>query len=832
MTTNSTELELGPYVTNQFGDGYFHKLNSNTFSIERAEALYKKYYPECFLEEDQLNFLIGTDSGLFVKHLKKQDLPKNSKYVFIEIQEVISQLEQLGQLDDLPEQIIVLNYDELWDKQDEFQFSSYVYIRNVLIAKSFCVLDGHLDIYRELETVLTMEFENKIWSLISNTGLSPFIERSFQNLCENRFETAVLKDIFKGKTAVLLGGGPSLDSFIPWIKDNCEDVVIITVSRVCRQLVTAGIKPHIIVSVDHQDINFDISKDMLSFSNNSFFINGHHVSELLLSQWSGNCTFLGPRFPWENPYLNGNLDLSGPTVTNSALTIAVFLGFEKVILGGVDFCFSQNGYTHARGSDERKAGPVLRSTLTVETNKGGTADTSADYYNAMLVMDGQAGRAKEAGCQVINCADSAARMENVIYIPIDDVIFEKLDNDPVDMIKELVPLSSTKDRLAHYGMVLIELQKIRKKMIKFKQLTKDALKCNDGLFGRKGLTADYKYKIQMDKIERKLGKSFTDLYGLVKNYSLKNFLQITRADSEAEWSDKEVERIGHDYYKACKDSVTELLRHTQDAIIRTKMRMEEEKEVPGFGGVLIDYWRQEKQPGRVRVWKNRNPDKWNELGEEIKNRLVEVDEEFEKKLQETETSNLKLRKKFTSLKGVSSIAIRYFKAHDEKGLERLLEGLENHPDKENSRRIGDFISGLQCELKSDSEKALEHYQKITGDEPNILTEETLLRILKITLNNADLDNAKIVAECLANISVAYLPYLAKIYELFRDKSAALDIYTDYLEETGYDTSVMLKMGQLYIDLGVPEGAKLMVKKVLEIDSDNKNAQDMLLKLEE
>jgi len=820
------ETEMGPFLSNAFGDNYLYDVNRNTFKNDSSETLYKKRFKDSFLEPGRLNFFIGTDSGLLLNYLCERELPEGSRYVFIEIPSVIRRLQSSGKLNDLSDQIMVLSHEELWEKQDEFQLKNYIYIDKIFYFEAFCTLNGYMQIYRELSFTIKVELENIVWSITAHIGKATFIECQLKNICEFQNFAADLKNRFKGKNAILLAGGPTLDAILPWLRDNIDKVVVFAVSRICGQLRKAGIKPHFIFSVDPQDLSYEVSKEMLYFGDYSIFVYSYHVSPLLLGQWFGRSALLGPLFPWKTP-LNGEIfESTGPTVTNAAFQTAIHMGFKKIIFGGVDFCFDPSGYTHASGSIERAGGPSLGNTNTVKTNGGRMAESSPDYISAMQVMDFQAGYAAEQGCRVINPAEYAAELGNVDYIPLDEIQLDPLGDELNEELFSLFSVGESKDRVCHYQKALKELFRIDKRMVKIRRLAREALKCNDGLFGRKGMKADFKYKVKMDKIEKQLNHDFSELYTLVKQNGAHKLLCIARVGSEQEWSDKDVERIGRDYYQACLTSVDSLRNSFKDARKRIKMRLEEEVDTPDLNK-LTKYWRGEKQLGRIRVWKKLHQDKWTQLNQEEKDRLLILEQEFENSLADTETPHLRKRKEIFGLHRVSGGARNYFKAGDEDGLARLQDGLAEHQDREKSEKLALFVAGLQEELADEPEAAMEKYHQLIGETQDFLTEEALLRILVISLEIPNLENARVASECLYGISVTYLPHYVNMLRLTNDKFAALDVYADYLEKVGSDVPVMLELGQLYLELDIVEGTRLMCDSVLTQEPENQAALQLL-----
>ena len=181
------------------------------------------------------------------------------------------------------------------------------------------------------------------------------------------------------ENAILLAGGPSLDSSIPWIQAHQDDCIIIAVSRISRRLLNADITPDFIFSVDPQGLSLDVSREMFHFDGKSVFIHSYHAFPAMVAQWLGTKAYLGPLFPWPSPLNGVDRTSGGATVTNIAWACALEMGFAEIVLCGVDLCYSSEGHTHASFSKDRDHGPRFEGETRIETNAGAYAETTHAY---------------------------------------------------------------------------------------------------------------------------------------------------------------------------------------------------------------------------------------------------------------------------------------------------------------------------------------------------------------------------------------------------------------------------------------------------------------------
>ncbi|MHB8711388.1 MAG: motility associated factor glycosyltransferase family protein [Trichloromonadaceae bacterium] len=817
---------FGLFLVNRFGDRYLYEVNHNAFNQIGAELLYQRHFADRLHQPDKLYLIIGCDSGLLLRYLTNQQIPNGSRYLVVELPEVLERLTQEGFLAGLPEQVALVTSDSVWERASELRFADYVYLGAVDFVEAICAMDAHWAAYRDLTCSIQEALRRSVWSITASMGQTQFIEKQLENLAENRHEAALLEGACEGKTAVLLAGGPSFDAIIPWVKANLDRVAVFAVSRISRQLLNHGIQPHLVFCVDPQDVSFDVSREMLQFGQDVLFVNAYHVTPLLLGQWPGRNVYFGPRFPWETPLNRPNLVGAGPTVTNAALDIAVSMGFSQVVFGGVDLCYSSSGMTHAQGSTESAAGPRLGDTLTVETNDGGQAETGSDYAAAIITMGKQVGRALGKGCKVINPMPKSARIPNVEYVSLDKIEIDPFEQPLASILTTRLPAETSEQRAEYYRKGMAELQRVATGLRTIGKLADDALECNKKLFGRKGGGTDFKYKVRMDKIEKRLDRDFGDLSRLVKRYGIRGFFKIVRPGGKETWSEEELEKAGRMYYQAYRESSAKLLALVERAQARMVSRLFEEAESPDFKA-LAEQWRKDRQPGRARVWVSQHPDLFGNLSPETAKCFSALERELAEQLAATEADLVHKLARSRSFIGVGSRAQNFFKSGDKQGLLRLLAGLAAHPEREGAELLEHLIAGYVAELSGRPDEALTHYEFLVGETFDPLTEPALKRILAVSLARQDRELSLSALECLADAALVYKPQYAELLRILGRPQDAADVYVDYLERVPEDTAAMLKLGQLYRGMGQADAARQVFGMVLEVDPFNRAAEALL-----
>ncbi|KIH77495.1 Protein of unknown function DUF115 [Geoalkalibacter ferrihydriticus] len=824
MSTSGTQ-GLGPFLTNRFGDRYLYEVNRSVFDQVGSAAVYQKYFGEDFFKPNHLYIVVGTDSGVLLRHVKKRPLADGARYLFVELPSVVEALRAEGDLEDLPRHIQVVSLENLWAQAEAFQLQNYLFLSAVKLRDSMAAMDANLTEYRDLSDHLREQFQAMEWATRGGLGCRDFVVRQLENLGENRIPAIHLKGKFTGKTAVILGGGPSLDEILPWVKEHQDEIAILAVSRVSRRLQEFGLVPHFVFSVDPHDVSFDVSREMLHFWEKTLFVNSYHVSPKLLGQWRGRSVYVGDLFPWAGGANPPNLHAPGPTVTNTALSVAIDMGFSQIVLAGVDLCYSKSGITHAKGSFESEIGPRLNNILTVETNGGWRAETGPDYHKAIEVLDQQAAIALNAGCQVINSALGAAKMSNVKFAPVEEITLNPFERPIFSELLEILPVDSSQERLVHYHLVRKELERTKLQLEIIKELSGEALYCNKGLFGKIGKKANYQYKRRMDEIESRLNSEFEDLILLVKKFGILEFLNVTRLSDEKDWTDKEIEETADIYYGAYKNSATRLIGLINVALERIDTRQTEENSNPSLE-VMSEIWRRDSQPGRVNIWLDRYADQAEVIA--FYQKLIDaLIFEFDSMLNKTDLdSKIKLREAL-SLAPVRGKVLRLFRSKNTEGLRGVIESLEGHSDQEVAGSLCALAKGYLDEIEQDLSSALAHYQELIGEHFTPITEDALKRIASISLKNGQIDFAKLALECLASAVFIYKSQYADLLKTLGEHQAAADLYVDYLERAPSDLSVLLKLGQLYRTMGAEDAARQVFEMVLGQDPVNAAAAKFL-----
>jgi len=818
------QLDTGGIASNAFGEHYLFAINRDVFQGTDASTVFRSYFGESLFDEDAFYVIAGTDSGLLYQYIKAQGIPKGSRYLFLELPDVLARLENM---DDPKKELVVATRENWLVQADEMDIQKYALMGRLTLLRSLGVVHSHYSRYPLFWREIKGEYDSYIENMKVVINLRPFIICQLTNLTENQIPATCLKDTFKGKTAVVLAGGPSLDKLLPWVRQHRKNLLVIAVSRISRSLLQANIQPDISVSVDPQAFNLYVCKDMLKFQKGTLLVNSYHLSPNLLASWGGKKVFMGSRYPWPTPrqpeYMSAG---GGTTVTNSAVEIALVTGVTQIILGGADFCFNQEGFTHASGTAEHAIGPMPQlCDQQVETNNGMIADTENGYMESARHIDELAKNAAEKHCKIINPSPEAMRLPHVQHLSIDRIQVTPLKQNAWKIISGCIPVNDKNTRITLYKEELAEVDHVMKELRSIRELAKKGLLCNDKVKIKKGTNfrnqeIDSSRANKVNRIEEQLTTKYADTVNFLKQYDIIRLASILRLKIGELEDNIKNNRI---YFQALIDSSDELTGILRVARTRITSRLEEEKPHPKLP-MMFNQWTDDKQPGRAILWVERHNNQISELPDKQQKILSEFQDNFDKIIKKLGQQYIASIEKDTNLDGISGRAREYFLCQDKNGVLRILATLEKHKDQEHAIQFIPLLKGYQAELCNDSVTAIDEYKNITKGPARL---DALMRLFALYTDAQDWSPALEVLKNLSDISTTYSAMYADLLYANGDIDTAVEIYTEYLLENPEDLGTMMKLGKVFCQCGSVEGVQWTMRYILGKDPDNHTAQKML-----
>lgn len=159
----------------------------------------------------------------------------------------------------------------------------------------------------------------------------------------------LLYNQFKGRPAVSVASGPSLNKNIHLLNELHDRALIVCCDASFLPLMKRNIRPHIVVGMERTDGTEIFYENVPDFE-------GIHLAFCPLVKPRTYDSFKGNKFIVNRPFshfewlhIDRGMLSFGPSVGNMAFKIAEVLGCDPIILIGQDLAFAEDGDTHVKG---------------------------------------------------------------------------------------------------------------------------------------------------------------------------------------------------------------------------------------------------------------------------------------------------------------------------------------------------------------------------------------------------------------------------------------------------------------------------------------------------
>ncbi len=158
-----------------------------------------------------------------------------------------------------------------------------------------------------------------------------------------------VKDLFKGRPAVVVATGPSLKKNIHLLKEIENSVLMISADASLRILHQHNIHPHMVTTIERPP-GFDAYYNGLRNLDQTVFASVSFVHPSTLKAYTGPVLFFHRiyRFMLRLGFEEDAIPL-GMSTANMAYEVARHMGCTPIILVGNDLAFDSTGHTHAPG---------------------------------------------------------------------------------------------------------------------------------------------------------------------------------------------------------------------------------------------------------------------------------------------------------------------------------------------------------------------------------------------------------------------------------------------------------------------------------------------------
>ncbi|SLM30723.1 hypothetical protein MTBBW1_2380047 [Desulfamplus magnetovallimortis] len=275
---------------------------------------------------------------------------------------------------------------------------------------------------------------------VSGMGvLGKFGEHIFRNRMRNLelFREASfadrLKDAFKGKPAVLVSAGPSLDKSIPLLKKAVGKCVMIAVDSALVPLQRNGINPDFVVTLDYRELNSEkLSPDVVSsadFSLVATITSSVPTARRLPLKNLFFCFQDNDTQSWliEALKIKYLMEPVG-TVASLALSFAQMIGADPIIMTGYDFALTTEETDHVGGVVFNHGWHLKDGSFVVKSIDGHGVRTLDFLFEFKQNFEQNL---KKYQCEYINATAAGAHIEGTRVESLDNVINNYL-REPLD----------------------------------------------------------------------------------------------------------------------------------------------------------------------------------------------------------------------------------------------------------------------------------------------------------------------------------------------------------------------------------------------------------------
>lgn len=457
LATRIKETTIGKYELISAKQGQapnlqIKELNRTYYSPANPMDDVKEQLESLGLKNNRLAIFLGMGLGYeLAYYIQKMAANQNTHYMLV-IEKDLEIFKAAMQAIDLRESI----------KHDHIKFlvgftaeALYVQLRNYLSEKSrFKYLRAMKPVYHQASLLLHKDYYLSALKNLRESGTDHIlnfgncpedsligIENMLENIDEIIYNPGInlLFDKFKGKPAVVIATGPSLNKNKHLLKGLADKALLVAADASLKIMLEMGVKPHLVTSLERVPATAKLFSGIEVDQVSDVYFAGCPVVRNEVYQ-----AYPGPRiivyrnldhFRWLG-IDRGILDIK-LSAGNMAFKVAEALGCDPIILIGQDLAYGQEGITHAKGAalGEIQGKKKKRKTLHIKGNDGKPILTTETWYSFMkayeLDVAGYRGKC-------INSTEGGAYIEGTEVMPFQESIecYIRKPFYPLNMIKK------------------------------------------------------------------------------------------------------------------------------------------------------------------------------------------------------------------------------------------------------------------------------------------------------------------------------------------------------------------------------------------------------------
>jgi TolA-binding protein len=814
MTQHQSSI-TNVFAISPFDEYYLPSVNKLTFEKIDSTSLYNdKFKDTDLLQDNTLHIFVGMDSGLLANYVLEKSRPIGAKYLFVELDEVCELLTF-----DIPSEsqknFSICAASEFEDCLSKSDFNLFIVKQRFKMHYSSAASSNSHDDYTKLCHLVEKNIQNAHFDGTTAFTQKTFVQQQLNNVSENLLPAQLLKNTFKGKTCVVLGGGPSLDEHIEWINTNRQNLVVFSVSRIAGKLAKLGIISDIIVTVDPQDHSFEVNEAMMFLSHQSLLICAHHACSDIVAQWNGSLLFTGAQLPWQAN--ETNIETIGPTVTNTAIHIAEEMGFSQILLCGVDLCHSKAGATHTVNTYTASLLNTLGNMYEwVETYNNEVAETPIQLLHAIEALAEAA--ALRPDITYTNLSINAAKVNGINYQHKDSIVLETIEPTQKHLLSPSHFTLSPEQKAIKLTQTNIQIEDaITDFNIIIDEVNSALTICKKMHTANSSSISNLAKKL--DNIESKLNTKYPNICYLIKFYGFYEFSHFLTTQNIDNWTQNDINIHHNIYYQAYHDIASELRSMLITANKRLQSRIAEHKTPISFSD-FVPQWIEDKHYGRAEIWVKEHPNEATQMTQADLSCIEQLKKNYQDLFKHTSTKVVH-GDHATNINNAFKKLNNLFKHRHVQGITKMLEYVEPFSTQEPSlTKFYHLAKSYELFLHNKAEASLTEILKISDD---MLLENEYQHIIMLSLNLNKLDVSLQYLEKIVHFNDAYLPQYAQVMSIQGQYQTALNLYLNYLDKYPNDIPVLIKLGTFLLNVEEFESAENVFKQVLQLEPNNQTA---------
>ena len=779
------------FSTNSWGERYIDSLHRQVFEPAPSDTYFDNHMHIEFDRSDVMYVVTGSDSGLLIRYMATWLKGTGTRAVFIEpddiyetiIAECSDFLTQDGTLSGNPDTNVSLHSQSQWQKE-VFNGEDRTWFLGgeiELLESQACLTDynqTYLPLFKEIRSAI----EKRRFDVSNEVGSKVFARTQIINAADNLIPLQINTEFGKDRTAIVLAGGPSLDTHIDWVIENRDKLFIVAISRLCSKLQSLDLKPDVVVTIDPYFYSYDVSKHGLLWSDVPL-IAGYHTAPQLLQEWRGPKYFLGTRLPWtplDSELAKNTIQCGGPTVGHTAVIVASQLGFTQILMTGVDLCYSAVN-THSVDSPEAafQTLPSLYDAQ-VETYSGQMAGTQYRMQRSVKTLENLGSAINEFEEVLFNLSEHAVKIPCIPYKSVNEVVLNrsKADFSPyVEQYKQFDVRQDLKDLLASAKVARTKYHFIRRSC-------QQALQTIVRMYAPNEVEKRGFYNAKLDKIDQRIEKRAAGYMAAIQHFQSDEMTSIQKPSGFDEMDETALEEWISSYYTILEEGALIQLKMLDELETRANLRLDEVDNRKSIEE-LIEAWKADLTPGRIFSGYS-NIDSESESVQAAQKAFLDSVHDTDTRLsRKLKSYNLDIDNCMRSLTYLYNIK-------NTTDLQNLSDNLVNAEWPGNVLR--DFALGLIDDLNSDHERAVDQYQSVINncsdrlaDQSDSLEsmqriiEESLVRMTQAYLSMGRPDEACSTLGTLCEMLPQYIMSYAKLLNLCGQTDTSVELLSIYIE---------------------------------------------------